>query len=141
MYLTVKNPSNKSTRQYLSQKHRLFTMENSITTKPQEKSQYQISERKKQRAILYNNKQWRALSLIYRSQHPICEKCNENLAEHVHHLATPFQPGLSYSEKMHRLLDIDNLMAVCPKCHQLIHEEQEKKKSEWRKTEHLYIRY
>jgi 5-methylcytosine-specific restriction endonuclease McrA len=116
-------------------------MENTTTTKPQEKSQSPISERKKQRAILYNNKQWRALSLIYRSQHPICEKCNENLAEHVHHKLSPFDYGLSYSEKMHRLLDMDNLMSVCPKCHQLIHEEQEKKKKEWNRTEHLYIRY
>ena len=83
------------------------------------------SARKIERQSLYNNKQWRELSKWYKMCHPICEYCDQQgqltPAEHVHHILSPFEQGLSYEEKMVRLLDPDNLMAVCQKCHNILH--------------------
>lgn len=99
--------------------------------------------RKKQRQQLYNTIAWRKLSLLYRSEHPMCERCNEHFTEAVHHIHSPFDYGLSKAEAYRRLLDPDNLMAVCTKCHQEIHEELEEKKKEAKKAsnEKWYIRY
>lgn len=83
------------------------------------------SARKTERQKLYQMKQWRELSAYYRMMHPLCEKCEEKglttPAEHVHHLLSPFDYGLSHSERINRLLDEDNLMCLCRDCHNVIH--------------------
>lgn len=83
------------------------------------------------------------MSLTYRSDHPMCERCGEKPSEHVHHRLSPFDYGISWAESNMRMYDNNNLMAVCAECHNAIHEEQEKKKREARKNrdQTWYIRY
>ncbi len=79
------------------------------------------NNRKQERQKLYQCKQWRNLSAWMRMEHPICQRCNERLTEAVHHKKSPFEYGLSYAEKMFRLLDPDNLICVCADCHNILH--------------------
>lgn len=85
------------------------------------KAKKKPNNRKQERQKLYQNKQWRALSKWMRMEHPICMVCNEKLTEAVHHKKSPFEYGLSYTEKMFRLLDPDNLICVCTSCHNILH--------------------
>lgn len=86
------------------------------------------SHRRIERQKLYQLKQWRDLSEHYRMEHPMCQICGKNVAEHVHHINSPFDYGLNEMEKMFRLLDPDNLMALCADCHNRIHQEKKSKK-------------
>lgn len=83
------------------------------------------SARRKQRQSLYQLKQWRELSKWYRMEHPICEVCERDgrltPTDHIHHILSPFDWGLCKQEIMVRLLDPENLMAVCQECHQKLH--------------------
>lgn len=86
------------------------------------------SNRKQQRQSLYNNKQWKALSLYMRMENPICQKCNDALTEDVHHILSPFEQGISQAEAMRRLLDPTNLICLCRNCHNILHGNVKKKK-------------
>ena len=86
------------------------------------------SQKRKDRQKLYQLKQWRDLSQYFRMMHPMCQICEKNVAEHVHHINSPFDYGLSEIEKLTRLLDLDNLMALCHECHNSIHQEKNQKK-------------
>lgn len=73
----------------------------------------------------YNNTAWRKMRDTYLHEHPICEECLKKgkitPAEDIHHKKSPFKGGeINYG----LLLDYDNLMAVCKKCHQLIHNQK-----------------
>ena len=84
------------------------------------------------RMKLYNNIQWRNLRQIYRQSHPLCEDCLEHdivtPAQDIHHILSPFEPNISEMESFKRLLDWDNLRALCKTCHQRRHEEIKRKK-------------
>lgn len=101
--------------------------------------------RRENRQRYYNNKNWKMMSLLFRSTHPVCEKCHERPSEQVHHLKSPFDRHISKEEAMRRLLDWNNLQALCRDCHLAIHKEQEEKKKEQREKERkgqiYYIRY
>lgn len=86
------------------------------------------SARRKERQSLYQMKQWRNLSAYMRMMYPICQVCEKNVSEHVHHINSPFDYGLSEIEKISRLLDPDNLIVCCHECHQRMHDEKSKKK-------------
>lgn len=79
----------------------------------------------------YNTKQWVNLRNYYIKQHPFCERCEAQgrttLATQVHH-QVPFLNGLTETERLNLLLDEDNLMSVCNKCHAEIHNEMNRKK-------------
>ena len=79
------------------------------------------SARRKERQSLYQMKQWRNLSAYMRMMHPICQVCEKNVSEHVHHINSPFDYGLSEVERLARLLDPENLIAVCADCHNALH--------------------
>jgi len=83
------------------------------------------SHRRKERQKLYQLKQWRSLSEYYRMMHPLCEICEgqgkTTVAQHVHHVNSPFDYGLSEVERLARLLDPENLIAVCADCHNALH--------------------
>lgn len=74
--------------------------------------------------IYYANKGWKTLRNSYIMSHPLCEMCLKEgkitPAEHVHH-RTPFLSGATHAERLHLLLDQDNLMSLCRKCHMEIH--------------------
>lgn len=86
------------------------------------------SHRRKERQKLYQLKQWRDLSEYYRMMHPLCECCLEQgkttPCEHVHHVNSPFDYGLAEWERLSRLLDPENLIAVCQDCHNQLHQKK-----------------
>lgn len=86
------------------------------------------SPRRIERQKLYQMKQWRDLSEWFRMNNPMCQICGKNVAEHVHHINSPFDYGISEVEKISRLLDPENLMALCAECHNKIHQEKNSKK-------------
>lgn len=92
-------------------------------TKPKRKNNNRCFN---QSSKYYNTKQWHILRNDYIRHNPLCERClscdRVTAAEHVHHI-TPFLTGDDERERMKLLLDRNNLMSVCQKCHRIIHEE------------------
>lgn len=96
---------------------------NKIPKKP--KAQPKETDMRKLRQQAYNNTQWRKLREVYMHEQPICEECLKQgkitPAEDVHHIRSPFKGGeINWS----LLLDHGNLMSVCKKCHQKIHNQK-----------------
>ncbi len=77
-----------------------------------------------QSSAYYNSKQWKNLRQSYIRQHPLCEKCLKygrvTPAKDCHHII-PFLTGRTDNERWKLLLDDNNLMSVCKKCHIEIH--------------------
>ena len=78
----------------------------------------------------YNTVQWHNLRDRYIKEHPFCEECAKDniitIAQEVHH-KYEFLNGNTDEERTNLLLDEDNLMSVCRKCHRKIHNERHKK--------------
>ena len=72
----------------------------------------------------YNNPAWRDLRNYYLRRNPLCEVCLEHgrvvPAEHVHHKLI-FARGRDERHKEQLLLNEENLISVCKKCHQALH--------------------
>lgn len=62
----------------------------------------------------YNTARWRKLSTYILNTFPICEHCEDNPSEDVHHVIQ-----LSTVEGWNKRLDLDNLKALCKSCHSL----------------------
>ena len=81
--------------------------------------------RNKKWAKFYNSKQWQTLRKLYITEHPLCENCEKHglikEANHVHHKLI-FGNLQSYDDKWNALLNYDNLMSLCTKCHKKMHE-------------------
>ena len=90
------------------------------------------SEKGKLRQSLYNKAAWKKLRLGYLINHPLCEMClsedKVTPATDVHHINSPFDDGLSDVQRLGRLLDVNNLQALCQYHHGLIHFKQQKQK-------------
>lgn len=73
----------------------------------------------------YNTTEWRKLREAYLKQHPVCEEClnkgKVTPAEDIHHRISPFKNGECNKAL---LLDYNNLMSLCKKCHNMIHSKQ-----------------
>lgn len=95
------------------------------------KRNYSNGENRLKRRELYNLKEWKELSRTYKMEHPLCEKCLEEgritPAAHCHHLVS-FMSGIDDAAKKELLLDKSNIISLCVKCHNLMH--QTKKKGE-----------
>lgn len=70
--------------------------------------------------LVYDIPYWRQLRLSYLMEHPVCECCGNALATEVHH-KIELKRATSDEEMISLGFDINNLMAVCSKCHQEIH--------------------
>lgn len=92
--------------------------------KPKKKYQRNDSQYDAERRKIYNSQRWRDLRTWKFTNNPLCEKCMKNNiitpAEDIHHIVSfmrctdPYQMNtLAY--------DYDNLMSLCKKCHQEIH--------------------
>jgi len=72
----------------------------------------------------YHNKLWRKLRDDYIGHHPLCERCLEydriTPAVDVHHIQ-PFLRGKDEKERWELLLNPNNLMALCKRCHLHLH--------------------
>lgn len=79
---------------------------------------------KNRSAKYYNSKSWQTIRNRYIRDYPLCERCLANgktvPAEHIHHLV-PFLTGITEEERWKLLTDVDNLQALCAKCHKEIH--------------------
>lgn len=68
----------------------------------------------------YNSEAWKRLRNVYISEHPVCEICLQHghvePAEHVHHKYR-FQAEHTIEAKWNTFLNINNLIALCKKCH------------------------
>lgn len=78
-----------------------------------------------QSAEFYNTIQWKNLRSYYLRLNPLCECCRDHYdrvtpATEVHH-KIPFLRGKTDLERLDLLLDEDNLLSVCRKCHLEIH--------------------
>ena len=90
------------------------------TQKPR-KFKNENTERKRK---LYNTKEWKQLSQIYKHEHPLCECClvhdRVSSVEEIHH-AVKFDDQETPELRSMLLLDKDNLIALCTECHQTYH--------------------
>ena len=57
----------------------------------------------------YNSAAWRKLSLMHRKRHPVCEICKATASKVTDHIQPISKGG--------KMLDWDNLQALCVKCH------------------------
>lgn len=80
---------------------------------------------REERQKLYRLKRWRDMSRCQLMTHPECEICSVRnriaLAEDVHHILSPFEPGISEDEKMSRGFDYGNIISLCKQCHRDVH--------------------
>ena len=91
------------------------------------------SERKTERAEIYNSKEWKSLRRAYFQKNPLCERClamgKITAGQHVHHI-TSF---MMYDDKLQRMqcaMDWNNLMTVCVDCHEILHGNIKKKRED-----------
>lgn len=77
----------------------------------------------------YNSNGWKHLRSKKLSEQPLCELCLQNgmttPATQVHH-AIKFFDQYDETDRWLLLLDPDNLVSVCNKCHQHIHKQRDK---------------
>lgn len=75
----------------------------------------------------YNKTAWKVLRNSFIHDHPLCQLCLQEgkvtPAEHVHH-KVPFLTGTTEGDRLKLLLDQDNLMSLCRKCHILVHKKR-----------------
>ena len=75
------------------------------------------------------NYRWSKLRKAYLMQHPLCQKClaegRVTPATEIHHIK-PISTGKDELEKVSIMLNPNNLMALCTKCHHDIHNDMRK---------------
>lgn len=96
---------------------------NRLTKKPHKRTEWKMTEARKERVKIYASKEWRSLRLAYLYHHPLCELCEARgiitLAQHVHH-ADSFTNYDALMAKF-RAYDYSNLVALCEECHGWLH--------------------
>lgn len=83
---------------------------------------YQVTEEGKQAMAFYNSKAWRRCrELVLKRDHYLCQECLKEQrltpANIVHHI-------VHYRDDPSKGLDMDNLITVCPECHNKLHPEK-----------------
>ena len=75
---------------------------------------------REERQKIYNNTRWVKLRKEKLMQNPICEVCNKQLADHVHHIDS----FMNYvgNERINVAYDSNNLQSVCRECHNKLHQ-------------------
>ena len=82
------------------------------------------TEKRKLRMKIYQSEKWKDIKNAHLMEYPICEICNKELAEDVHHISTFL---VNNSIDIELAFDYDNLLSVCKKCHGKIHQPKKKK--------------
>lgn len=81
---------------------------------------YYYAERRK----IYSSARWRRLRAWKFACDPLCESCLQDgktvPAEDIHHVVS-FMSTDDPSQRIHLAYDFDNLVSLCKKCHQSIH--------------------
>lgn len=90
--------------------------------KPKRKNNLEGNRAKRQ--DVYNTSLWRKMRLAKLMEQPLCEVCllvdKVTLAEHAHHLKS-FMQSNNINERDQLAYDSQNLLSVCAKCHNRIH--------------------
>lgn len=85
--------------------------------------------RRKERQELYQSKRWKECREYMMKTHPLCQDCLKEgrivPAEEVHHIRSPFAPGLTEEEKYRRAFEVANLVCLCKECHIKRHHKDE----------------
>ena len=80
----------------------------------------------KDKATIYNSREWKELRLAKLRSQPLCEKCLADgwirSAHCVHHI-TPIETAATMEEMRRLAFNPVNLMSLCDECHHKIHEE------------------
>ena len=101
----------------------------------------QFNDRSKFWSTYYNSALWRTTRLEYKSKHPICERClhegRVTPMTDVHHMCR-FGQGRTASERWQLLIDMDNLVSLCEKCHHEVHADKDR---DYLWTLHEYYEY
>ena len=111
----IKEVIKEQSQAYLNQ---LNIKQNQLTPPPKDNKQQ-----------FYNSKGWKVLRQQKLHEQPLCEVCQQRglvtPGSQVHHAIRFFE---QYDENMKwmLLLDYDNLVTVCDKCHQHIHKQRDK---------------
>ena len=81
----------------------------------------------KDKAAIYNSREWKELRVRKLRTNPLCEVCAERglvvAASQVHHVR-PIEDTTSLDEMRARAFDWNNLQSLCIPCHAAIHKEQ-----------------
>ena len=92
--------------------------------KPKKKTNNEGNAYDAERRKVYNSTQWVSLRSYKFAQSPLCEMCLKEgksvPAEDIHHIRS-FMSTDNPTERYYLAYDYDNLMSLCKKCHQLIH--------------------
>lgn len=59
-------------------------------------------------------RRWTAWARSFRRANPICQRCQLGLSDEVHHV-------VPVSEAPERTFDVSNVVALCRRCHRLVH--------------------
>lgn len=106
-----------------------------------ERKKKKNSKRSNDSIIFYSDIRWKRLREWYIREHPICERCFEQgistPATEIHHVV-PFGSAKTTEDKFDLLLDTNNLMSLCSKCHHEIHNEMRAKKKKENEKQSLY---
>ena len=85
--------------------------------------------RRKERQAIYNTGRWRDLRTYMVQKYPLCQNCLKagkyTPTQEVHHIKSPFVPGLTEEEKYKRAYDENNLLCLCRECHIKEHHKDE----------------
>jgi hypothetical protein len=76
-----------------------------------DKSRLAAGNKRLERQAIYNTQRWSKLRREVLMQHPLCEICGINLAEHVHHIISFMD--YDYPMRLNIAFDSNNLQAVC----------------------------
>jgi 5-methylcytosine-specific restriction protein A len=89
------------------------------STQSKVKQQSNSIDSKAERQAIYNTRRWQRLRKEILMKHPICQLCNEKLAEHVHHIDS----FMNYENDTRIIVafNSENLQALCAECHTKIH--------------------
>lgn len=94
------------------------------TINKQQKKRKNESSLDEERKKIYQSERWRRLRAIKFAANPLCEICQKKgiatPTEDIHHIISFV--GVDDTDRRYRLAyDYDNLMSLCKKCHQEIH--------------------
>lgn len=82
-----------------------------------------VSEERKERSKVYSSAAWRKLRDLKRRNDPLCELCLKEgkivPGEDIHHIRSFTK--LEGNARIEAILDYDNLITLCKRCHQKIH--------------------
>lgn len=88
-------------------------------------NKHEIQERRNNKwNVFYQDRRWKKLRHWQITNHPLCHDCmlegRSVPAEEAHHIK-PFSQGKTMEEKFELLLNPNNIVSLCKKCHDKRH--------------------